>query len=112
VHLDLGSRGRIDNLIASRDTIGRVFAALDLEQFEADFRSRAATVVHLIAGGVFAVNGKQLRHSHDETNGEAALTLSAPGRERTAWRWVMMGIRATRLNAGGDCAHLLRCSRL
>ena len=74
MHLGLGSRGRTDNLIPSHHTIGRVFAALDLEQFEADFRSRAATMVHLTAGGVVAVNGKQLRHSHDETNGEAALT--------------------------------------
>jgi hypothetical protein len=75
VHLDLEPRRRIDNLIPSHDTIGRVFEALDLEQFEAGFRSRAATMVHLTAGGVVAVNGKQLRHSHDETNGEAALTL-------------------------------------
>jgi hypothetical protein len=86
VHLDLRPRGRIDNLIPSHDTIGLVFAALDLEQFEADSRSWAATVVHLTAGGVFAVDGKQLRRSRDATNGKAALTWSAPGRERTAWR--------------------------
>lgn len=61
--------------IPSHDTFGRVFAALDPEQFEAGFRSWVATVARLSAGDVVAVDGKQLRRSHDATNGKAALTL-------------------------------------
>jgi hypothetical protein len=77
VFLDLGPRGRINNLIPSHDTIGRVFTALELEQLEADFRSWAATVVHLTAEGVVAVDGKQLRRSRDATSGKAAFSLDS-----------------------------------
>jgi hypothetical protein len=71
----LGTVLALPNGIPSHDTVGRVFAVLDLEQFEAGFRSWAATVVHLTAGGVVAVDGKQLRRSRDATSGKAALTL-------------------------------------
>jgi predicted transposase YbfD/YdcC len=61
--------------IPSHDTFGRVFAALDPAQFETGFRSWVATVAHLSAGAVVAVDGKQLRRSHDAPTGKAALTL-------------------------------------
>lgn len=61
--------------IPSHDTFGRVFAALDPAQFETGFRSWVATVAQLTGGGVVAVDGKQLRRSHDAGNGKAALTL-------------------------------------
>ena len=71
----LGSFLALPNGIPSHDTFGRVFAALDPEQFEAGFRSWVATVARLSAGDVVAVDGKHLRRSRDAINGEAALTL-------------------------------------
>jgi predicted transposase YbfD/YdcC len=61
--------------IPSHDTFGRVFAVLDPAQFEAGFRSWVATVARLSAGAVVAIDGKQLRRSHDATTGKTALTL-------------------------------------
>jgi predicted transposase YbfD/YdcC len=65
----------LPNGIPSHDTFGRVFAALDPAQVEAGFRSWVATVAQLTDGGVVAVDGKQLRRSHDGFAGKDALTL-------------------------------------
>ena len=61
--------------IPSHDTFGRVFAALDPEQFEAGFRSWVAAVVDLTAGALIAVDGKTLRRSHERGHGKDALVL-------------------------------------
>lgn len=71
----LGTFLALPHGIPSHDTFGRVFAALDPEQFEAGFRAWVASVARLRAGEVVAIDGKQLRRSHDATNGKAALTL-------------------------------------
>lgn len=71
----LGSFLALPHGIPAHDTFGRVFAALDPAQFEAGFRSWVATVAHLSAGAVVAIDGKQLRRSHDASSGKAALTL-------------------------------------
>jgi predicted transposase YbfD/YdcC len=60
--------------IPSHDTFGRLFAALDPEQFEAGFRSWVATVAQTTAGAV-AVDGKTLRRSHDAPVGKDALVM-------------------------------------
>src|SRR5215213_10300882 len=65
----------LPNGIPSHDTFGRVFAALDPAQVEAGFRSWVATVAELTSGEVIAVDGKQLRRSHDGVTGKDALTL-------------------------------------
>ena len=65
----------LPNGIPSHDTFGRVFAALDPAQVEAGFRSWVATVAELTSGEVVAVDGKQLRRSHDGVTGKSALTL-------------------------------------
>jgi hypothetical protein len=59
----------------SHDTFGRVFAALDPDQFEAGFRSWMAAIMTLTAGARVAVDGKTLRRSHDRTHGKEALGL-------------------------------------
>lgn len=59
----------------SHDTFGRVFAALDPEQFEHGFRSWVAGAVSLQAGEVVAVDGKTLR---GRTTG---------ARARGCWHW-------------------------
>jgi len=71
----LGSFLALPHGIPAHDTFGRVFAALDPAQFEAGFRSWVATVAHLSDGDVVAIDGKQLRRSHDASSGKAALTL-------------------------------------
>lgn len=59
--------------IPSHDTFGRVFAALDPEQFGAGFGLWMAAIAQHTAGQVVALDGKTLRRSHDRTNGKAAL---------------------------------------
>ena len=67
----------------SHDTFGRVFAALDPDQFEACFREWGAGVgarLGLDRAGdgvrqVVALDGKTLRRSHDRGRGTAALHL-------------------------------------
>lgn len=71
----LGSFLALPNGIPSHDTFGRVFAALDPAQVEAGFRSWVATVAALTEGELVAIDGKQLRRSHDAAQGKAALTL-------------------------------------
>lgn len=66
--------------IPAHDTFGRVFAALDPEQFQQCFLGWVQAVVARTAGPgtpgqVVAVDGKTLRRSHDRTNGKAALHL-------------------------------------
>ena len=56
--------------IPSHDTFGRVFAALDPEQFEAGLRSWVAAVAAASGGSVVAVDGKTLRRSHDAAHGK------------------------------------------
>ena len=61
--------------IPSHDTFGRVFAALDPEQFGQGFGVWMAAIAEHTAGQVVALDGKTLRRSHDRTNGKAALHL-------------------------------------
>jgi predicted transposase YbfD/YdcC len=62
----------LPNGIPSHDTFGRVFAHLDLKQFEAScihWVQASSTTVQ----GVMAIDGKTLRRSHDRAAGEKAL---------------------------------------
>jgi len=61
--------------IPSHDTFGRVFAALDPEQFGAGFGVWMAAIAQHTAGQVVALDGKTLRRSHDRGKGKAALHL-------------------------------------
>jgi predicted transposase YbfD/YdcC len=66
--------------IPSHDTFGRVFAALDPEQFQRCFLGWVRAVVarthgQLTPGQVVALDGKTLRRSHDRANGKAAIHL-------------------------------------
>jgi predicted transposase YbfD/YdcC len=61
--------------IPSHDTFGRVFARIDPQQFQRGF-STWVQRVHEIAGSeVIAVDGKQLRRSHDRALGKRALYM-------------------------------------
>ncbi len=61
--------------IASHDTFGRVFAALDAIEFQRCFLEWVQAVQVLTAGQVIAIDGKTLRRSHDKRRGKAALHL-------------------------------------
>jgi predicted transposase YbfD/YdcC len=70
----------LPNGIPSHDTFGRVFAALDPEQFQRCFLGWVQAVVarshgQLTPGQVVALDGKTLRRSHDRANGKAAIHL-------------------------------------
>ena len=61
--------------IPSHDTFGRVFALIDPEQFQARFRDWIAAVEERTAGEVLALDGKQLRRSHDKAEGKKAIYM-------------------------------------
>jgi predicted transposase YbfD/YdcC len=61
--------------IASHDTFGRVFACLSPEQFQACFLSWIQAVASITEGQVVAIDGKNLRRSHDRTLGKSAIYM-------------------------------------
>lgn len=65
----------LPNGIPAHDTFWRVFRFLDAECFEHCFRKWIATLQHLSAGELIAVDGKQLRRTYDSEEGKAAIQL-------------------------------------
>lgn len=61
--------------IPSHDTFWRLFRALDPEQFQACFLSWMKAVSTAINGEIIALDGKQLRRSHDKSDGKAAIHM-------------------------------------
>jgi predicted transposase YbfD/YdcC len=61
--------------IPSHDTFGRVFGLLDPEQFQQCFREWIQAVEERMQGQVIALDGKQLRRSHDKTLGKKAIYM-------------------------------------
>lgn len=65
----------LDNGIPAHDTFGRVFARLDSEQFRAGFLSWVQAVFTVTGNEVLAIDGKQLRRSHDKSLGQKAIHM-------------------------------------
>ncbi len=65
----------LPNGIPSHDTFGRVFAALDPEQFQQCFLSWVHTVATSMDGQIVALDGKTLRRSYDRAHGKAAIQM-------------------------------------
>jgi predicted transposase YbfD/YdcC len=65
----------LPNGIPSHDTFGRVFGALDPEQFESCFLNWISAVSKITQGQVVALDGKTLRRSHDKTLGKKAIVM-------------------------------------
>src|ERR1700694_1244823 len=62
-----------ENGIPSHDTVGRVFSRIDGEQFQAAFLSWVQAAFEVSDGQVVAIDGKQVRRSHDQRRGKAAI---------------------------------------
>src|SRR5512133_1226651 len=65
----------LPNGIPSHDTFGRVFARLDAEEFQGAFLGWVQSVYNVTEGQVVAIDGKQLRRSHDRSIGKAAIYM-------------------------------------
>ena len=61
--------------IPSPDTFRRVFARLDPTQFQQAFLDWVRSVTRLTDGEVVAIDGKQLRRSHDSATGKHAIAM-------------------------------------
>lgn len=66
---------KLPNGIPSHDTFGRVFAAIDPEEFESSFMEWVQAINQLTQGQVIAIDGKQLRGSHDKHTGKSAIYM-------------------------------------
>ena len=63
------------NGIPSHDTFWRVFRVLDPDQFQTCFLNWIRATSPLIGGQVIAIDGKQLRRSHDKGLGRSAIYM-------------------------------------
>ena len=61
--------------IPSHDTFGRVFAKIKPEEFQKQFMQWTQTITVLTEGQVVAIDGKQLRGSHDHEAGKDAIYM-------------------------------------
>lgn len=65
----------LPNGIPSHDTFGRVFRNLEPEQFEKAFQNWVMSVYEVTEGEIVAIDGKQLRRSHDGLLGKKAIWM-------------------------------------
>lgn len=65
----------LPNGVPSHDTFGRVFAAINPEEFEKSFMEWVQAINELTQGQVIAIDGKQLRGSHESENGKNAIYM-------------------------------------
>lgn len=66
---------KLENGIPSHDTIGKLFARIDVKSFEKCFIDWMQSVVKLTQGQVIAIDGKTLRGSGSATNGKKAIHM-------------------------------------
>jgi predicted transposase YbfD/YdcC len=65
----------LPNGIPSHDTIGRVLARIDPQQFQACFLRWIQDICHLASREVVPIDGKTLRHSYDTELGQSAIHI-------------------------------------
>jgi predicted transposase YbfD/YdcC len=61
--------------IPSHDTFGRVFARIDPEEFQASFMNWVQALHEITQGQVIGIDGKQLRGSHNRSQGKRAIYM-------------------------------------
>lgn len=65
----------LPNGIPSHDTIARVFARLDPNEFEQCFRNWVKTISQIVPGEVISIDGKTVKHSGSKGIGKKAIHL-------------------------------------
>lgn len=65
----------LPNGIPSHDTFARVFAQLDLEQFQECFLNWIQSISKITAGEIVAIDGKKLRHSYNKAGNKDAIHM-------------------------------------
>jgi predicted transposase YbfD/YdcC len=65
----------LPNGIPSHDTIARVFARIDPNEFRESFLGWIGSVYRMTGKQVIAIDGKQSRRSHDRRNGKGAVQM-------------------------------------
>ena len=65
----------LPNGIPSHDTFWRVFSALDPEKFQTCFMAWMNAISSRTSGEIIALDGKQLRRSHDKSDDKAAIHM-------------------------------------
>ena len=65
----------LSNGIPSHDTFGRVFSLLAPKEFQEGFHSWVKSIQKLTKGEIVAIDGKQLRGSHDSYLGKKAIYM-------------------------------------
>jgi predicted transposase YbfD/YdcC len=65
----------LPNGIPSHDTFGRVFAAINPEEFEKSFMEWVQAINKLTQGQVISIDGKQMRGSKDSESGKEAIYM-------------------------------------
>ncbi|PSB08435.1 ISAs1 family transposase [Pleurocapsa sp. CCALA 161] len=65
----------LPNGIPSHDTIGRVFARIDPNEFEQCFRDWVKEIAQLLPGETISIDGKTLKHSGSKGIGKKAIHL-------------------------------------
>jgi predicted transposase YbfD/YdcC len=65
----------LGNGIPSHDTFGRVFAQIDPEEFQASFMKWVKALQQITQGQVISIDGKQMRGSHDRSQGKRAIYM-------------------------------------
>ena len=65
----------LPNGLPSHDTLGRVFASLNAEAFQAGFSRWVQAVFRVTKGQVVAMDGKTARRSHDQAIGQEAIHM-------------------------------------
>lgn len=66
---------RLPNGIPSHDTFGRVFSLIAPDEFEACFIEWVNLIRFKVLGEIVAIDGKTLRRSHDEKQGQSAIHM-------------------------------------
>jgi predicted transposase YbfD/YdcC len=65
----------LPNGIPSHDTIARLFARIDTQQFQECFLNWIKSVAKVTNGEIVAIDGKKLKHSYDNFKGNKAINI-------------------------------------
>jgi predicted transposase YbfD/YdcC len=87
--------------IPSHDTFGRVFARLDLKEFERCFLGWIRAISKRVQHQIVSIDGKKLRRSHNRSQGQRAIEMVSAwaSANRLVFGQVKVGDRSTAVTA-------------